>query len=42
MRRYADLAVIGVLVVIVAVLLAERGGMIGEVPERSVVAVLPW
>jgi TolB-like protein len=41
-RRYADLAVIGVLVVIVAVLLAERGGMIGQAPERPVVAVLPF
>jgi len=42
LRRYADFAVIGVLVVVVAVLLAERGGMIGEVPEQSVVAVLPF
>jgi len=42
MRRYADLAVIGVLVVIVAVLLAERGGMIGQAPEQPVLAVLPF
>jgi len=42
LRRYADFAVIGVLVVVVAVLLAERSGMIGEVPEQSVVAVLPF
>lgn len=41
-RRYADLAVIGVLVVIVAVLLAERGGVIEQAPERPVVAVLPF
>jgi len=42
LRRYADLAVIGVLVVIVAVLLADRGGMIGEAPEQPVLAVLPF
>lgn len=42
LRRYADLVVIGVLVIIVAVLLAERGGMIGEAPEQPVVAVLPF
>jgi len=42
LRRYADLVVIGVLVIIVAVLLAERGGIIGEAPEQPVVAVLPF
>jgi TolB-like protein/tetratricopeptide (TPR) repeat protein len=42
LRRYADLTVIGVLVVVVAVLLADRGGMIGEVPTQPVVAVLPF
>jgi TolB-like protein len=42
LRRYADFAVIGVLVVVVAVLLAERGGMIGDTPEQPVVAVLPF
>ena len=41
-RRYADLAVIGVLVVIVAVLLAERGGMIEQAPAQPVLAVLPF
>jgi len=42
LRRYADFVVIAVLVVVVAVLIAERGGMIGEVPEQPVVAVLPF
>ncbi len=41
-RQYADLAVIGVLVVIVALLLADRGGMIVETPTQPVVAVLPF
>jgi TolB-like protein len=41
-RRYADVIVIGLLVIVVATLLAERGGMIGEPPEQPVVAVMPF
>ena len=41
-RRYADLVIIGSLLVVVAWLLAERGGLIEEVPQPPVVAVLPF
>jgi len=42
MRRYADIAIIGILVVIVAVLVADKGGLIEETPGERVVAVLPF
>jgi len=41
-RRYADIVIIGVLVVAVAFLLARQGGLIGEGPGEQVVAVLPF
>jgi TolB-like protein len=41
-RRYADIVIIGVLVVIVAVLLARQGGLIEDGPDEQVVAVLPF
>jgi len=41
-RRYADIIIIGVLVVIVAFLLARQGGLIEEGPGEEVVAVLPF
>ncbi len=41
-RRYADVLIIGILLVVVAWLLAERGGFIEEAREPPVVAVLPF
>lgn len=41
-RRYADVLIIGGLVILVAFLLAERGGLIEEAPGQPVVAVLPF
>jgi len=41
-RRYADIIIIGVLVVIVGFLLARQGGLIKEEPGEQVVAVLPF
>jgi len=42
MRRYADIAIIGVLVIAVAVLLSRQGGLIEESPREQVLAVLPF
>ena len=41
-RRYADIVIIGVLVIAVAVLLARQGGLIEDDPGEQVVAVLPF
>jgi adenylate cyclase len=41
-RRYADLLIIGVLVVVVAVLVARQGGLIEEQVQTPVLAVLPF
>ena len=41
-RRYADLVIIGGLLVVVVWLLAERSGLIEETTEQPVVAVLPF
>jgi TolB-like protein len=41
-RRYADIVIIGVLVLAVAFLLARQGGLIEEAPGEQVVAVLPF
>lgn len=41
-RRYADLVVIGGLLIVVAWLLADRGGLIEEPSEPPVLAVLPF
>jgi TolB-like protein len=41
-RRYADLLIIGVLVIVVAVLLARQGGLIEEQVQTPVLAVLPF
>jgi TolB-like protein len=41
-RRYADIVIIGVLVLAVAFLLAPQGGLIEEAPGEQVVAVLPF
>jgi TolB-like protein len=41
-RRYADIVIIGALVVAVAFLLARQGGLIEEGPGEHVVAVLPF
>jgi hypothetical protein len=41
-RRYADVVIIGILVIVVAVLLARQGGLIEQVPEAPILAVLPF
>lgn len=41
-RRYVDLLIIGVLVAVVAVLLARQGGLIEEQVRTPVLAVLPF
>lgn len=41
-RRYADIIIIGLLVIVVGFLLARQGGLIEEAPSEQVVAILPF